>query len=534
MVTMGTDIITEKPQPDWMRLSLLLWLMALPAWSAQWHANGAFTFGLEYTDNTNRSDTDPHSAYIGELSPRIGLTGESDRLRVQVDYSYSYRLNSSTEDRGYNLLNLSAELEPVKDRLNLFARAYINRQITDLGTILLPPDLTDDRLETVQTYSTGLDWFVPLSRVADSRLGLEYRQSSSSSSLDRTPGYQLTYAVNSGPWFQRTFWDASYQLSREQRGDDPTDRFQQARANAGVGLFADISAVANLFWEENEAFVDGELISYNSASAGPGLRWTPSPKTTLQATYNFDLTSDAEQPEEDYWSIYAKWQPTVRTGLEAEYGQRFYGDYYQANISHSARKLRNQLSYNESLYTYGRQLATTGTTLGLLICPVGSAITLDQCSLLDPRNPVIPPGMQLVGLEIPYSNIIDDPFIDRTGIWSTSYISGRQILSLNLTYSEREFLNNNPSEQDREKDYGGLLSWSWSMGPRTSAQISYNRRWLIPEGGARSNDTRYQLALYRNLSRSLTGNLSVSRTERNSQTEPYDENRLRLAFTFTL
>ena len=51
------------------------------------------------------------------------------------------------------------------------------------------------------------------------------------------------------------------------------------------------------------------------------------------------------------WDVGVRWTPSGRTTLEATYGRRFFGDRYFFNLSHESRRTKWHVTYDEVPYT---------------------------------------------------------------------------------------------------------------------------------------------------------------------------------------
>jgi uncharacterized protein (PEP-CTERM system associated) len=116
------------------------------------------------------------------------------------------------------------------------------------------------------------------------------------------------------------------------------------------------------------------------------LRYMVTSQFGLTATGGYErntFISIRGSPSSPTWTAGFIWQPSQRTSVAFNAGQRFYGDTYSALASHRTRMTVWDLSYDENITTFNQQAGMGG----------GSAIGTSLAQLLAAQNPGMSPEL---------------------------------------------------------------------------------------------------------------------------------------------
>lgn len=274
-----------------------------------------------FTDNVFATPTDRRSDLITSLAPGIEISGESARLRANLDYSptfYRYALTPSQNNIAHNLFAKSTATI-VPNLLYFDANAYAARLpttaglITDLGAAarapasglgtgtgpggLAPIALPKNQLTQTTTAlaSPYLQHRFGPYGVGEARYTFVYNNLSDSGNL-RSPDVtgldnatQLTHEGTvtfvTGEYFDRFASRVLLDTSRSTGSGGLSDtRQNRAIVATAIPLVDKISALTTIGYE-NLRYDGAPPIRINGPVWGLGLRFAPTPTRTLTAVY---------------------------------------------------------------------------------------------------------------------------------------------------------------------------------------------------------------------------------------------------------
>ncbi len=296
-------------------------LSAPEAMTNDWTVNLAGTAGATLTNNVFLAPPGQEkSDLVLTLTPSIEFNRSGDRAQVDVLYRptlYGY-LSNGNEDRIDNYLNAFASLEAVQDFFFVEGRAWMDQTFF---SPFLPGTGSDTGVTNNRLQTTSL----ALSPYIRGKLGGNYEylvrsdnywvqtnQSALSSLFDSFNRVWLQSPVE-----RRLGWSAEYNYRYSQYESQPSFYSQQARLIGYVRPQLDLELSARVGYETN----DYSFSKYSGPIYGAGLRWTPSPRTSL--------------------SGFAE--------------KRFFGTGYQAAFSHRTRMTVWLLDASRTTQTYANQ-----------------------------------------------------------------------------------------------------------------------------------------------------------------------------------
>lgn len=250
-----------------------------------------------FSDNIDQQpSSQKRSDFITAVSPGVRMTSDGARVRFSLDYDLDVirYWQQDENDRTSNRLFHLGTAELWRELLFVDTRASITQERTTSfgGESPVDQTFTTNRTE-VRTYSISPYIRNHFGDFADSELRYTFAQTYYSESVfsDATTN-RLTGSLVSGAQFSQTLWtvfldaadvDRSGDIAALTDSEDVSWRTAELRNQYGVNQYA--SVLANVGYER---FEDRTL---NEEPNGPiwaiGFRFTPSPRTTVDALYNY-------------------------------------------------------------------------------------------------------------------------------------------------------------------------------------------------------------------------------------------------------
>lgn len=498
--------------------------------AAQWDATASAIAMVEYSDNVDQTERGEEDVILS-LTPGFGLTGKGKQADLNLRYDVRgqhYVGNTKDHEFFHNFLG-RFDYRAIPNRLNFNAEIVVEQELEDLSRGLIPDYVTgSDNLITVGRYRLGMDYLQPLANYGQLSFIAGVFLTDESGGDQDTKGYDFQISGQDGTEFKQGLWNFSYSQGYQKPNDAEYSFTQLADATLGYSLNQYMALMVNFFWEENDIQESVRQENLDSASWGPGLRFSPSDRTSFEINYNFSL----KDTNDDYWGGKLSWVPTGRTSLKASYGKRFFGDAYDVQFSHRIKRLSNSITYQESIESYSTEVynASSNNT-GSLICPAGPILDLTQCEFSNEVNPDVAPDKQVITFYTPPPAVGDELYLSKAANWSSTLRSGKSTYTLNLFYTQRLYF----TEVKDEDDYGLSFNWGIKVGRKTSLQLGAQWRELeenLGNSGFVSDETeqRYNINLNHKLSARSFMVLGYLFTERDGSTSDYDENRLQLSY----
>lgn len=209
---------------------------------------------------------------------------------------------------------------------------------------------------------------------------------------------------------------------------DSTD--QSAYASLGTADDdAKLSARVFYEWQDSE-FEDALPYRFERAGLDAGVRISRAWMLIGDVGRESDLDASTTEGglDSDFWSAGLRWNPNERTAAEARYGERYFGNSYDAKISHRARYLEFTASYSEQPTVETRTLSLPDFTPGEL-----------------------PPGLPGVGV----GRVNSSPYVAKDARVQITAVGSRTRVSVDGFQLERDYIRNQGAD---EKGTGaGLL-----------------------------------------------------------------------------
>lgn len=442
-----------------------------------------------YTDNVRLAPPGlEQSDFVSEIDPTLRLIGNTRRLKLDFWYQMQNLIyaDHSNLNKTNHLLQLGSTAELIKDHGFLDFTVHRRPQnISNTGRVAFDNVSASSNLSTTTTVSVSPYWKQRFGSFASAmaRYTFDTVQSGSSSGFANSDRNMVNADVASGERFNRLKWELAY------RRQDVS--FNQAHARSSV--------------LENEQGQLKYLITRHIALLG---------------TLGYDNNSYSSAPGTAVsgimWNVGAQWEPTHNTSIEGTVGERYFGTTYSFDLMHKTRLTDWVASYSEEPTT------TRTTLLEQVLFPVVDAF----------GNPVFDP---ITGTPIELSGTIPTQTI-QTVINKKFDTSFRvhlphHTLQLGLTDIRRDYQVTGASETVVTTS----ARWTWLLGHRTHVNTTF--RWIQNDLRIAGQDQYYlaQIALTRNLARTLVATAGYRYLQRNSNRTggDYRENRVYITVSKT-
>lgn len=471
----------------------LLLLAAFPA-HADWRATPTLTVSEIWTDNVNLTEDDlAYSDLITQVSPGFKLSNRTRRLTFDASAqlnTFYYLHDSDKRSRDGSPSGDNPDVNSVQTsyRANMrgelaqdlfFVDATASRGQQNISAF--GPRASNDaysRNNRTDIESWSISPFL-VHRFGSTASGqLRYTRDSVGGGeqigFRRTGGDTIQASLASGTSFRTVGWGINYtdqELNGGRYGDSST---QNLAANLSYMVSARLALLANAGYDryEYEGLGGGD----QGANWSLGFRWTPSARTTLQATA----------------------------------GRHFYGNTGSLLAMHRTRHTSWNLTYGDTITTSRQQflLPQTFDTAGLLDGMFASAYP-------DPveRAQVVQAYMQQNGLPPSLSdsiNYLSNRFMRQKLLRASMvYRKGRSSMALSAHVSDRNAISDQQSDSpllgsqqgrfsDNVRQHGFQANYTYRLNSRSNLTAGY----VLDESESRTSDYRnYQRILRVGLTR---------------------------------
>ena len=442
-----------------------------------------------YTDNVNLAPRGSEkSDFVINVSPGVSVTKEGARVKANVNYSLQnlIYLNDSSRNTSNHRLGAAANAELVKQFFFLDANASVSQQnISLLGPVGLDNTSTTGNLATVSTYSLSPYLQHRFGMFASTELRYTHDAvSNSTGSVADSTSDSVDMKLNSGTSFNDLSWGLNYHKQKVNYTQTTDTEFESYSGTLGY------------------------LLTRKFRIFG----------TTGEEKNNFQTSGS--RADGSFWNAGFSWAPTSRTSISASTGHRFFGKTYSLSVDHRTRRTSWNAAYSESLsstrtiqaqslgtvYLY---LCTDGTSTVSLVSSPARAQSDCQQKL---RNPIV--TVLLVGAgNLSSLSLLNENFINKNFTASMSLQTGKSTVTVAGFNTRREL----QVSGTRDKQYGGVASWSWHIAPYTTSTLSTGwSRNIIPASNREDDLWNIGLGFSHQLRPKLSSTLSFRHQARNS------------------
>lgn len=465
-------------------LFLLLLLSYNPLYAKDIESNASIATTAYYSDNIDLyddSDKDKENSLVFSITPSISFSKEGNRVKTNLDYSFTGLLYLFSNDNSEVQHNLNSNIasEIVKNTLFLDLDAGISQ-------ILLNPNNYSDNVSgtqnQTQTYTYGFSpyWTKKWGSYINSELRYNYNQIIYDHDNDDAQGNSqnsqqdnISLDISSGAIFRVISWNINYNYS-------------------------------NTSYEESTSYGYGDTTA-ETINLVLGYNYSRKLSVRLTTGYEDYHSTDNISPNGVDWAIGLHWSPNPRNSLDFDIGYRFYGTSYNLNYHHVGKRFNWDVTYTEDITNQRDSIRNTNHAIN------------------DNPDNINPP--------IASNNDNGRLYLSRTGRSNLNYSYHKSTLTWGV-YHERSYYSDVNNEED--SSYGTDLSWGLRVGKRTT--MNTNVSWSVTKDlVAQSKQTRnsLQCSLNRQISRKTSGYIEISYQNNDSdiQTNTYTENKISIGLS---
>ena len=507
--------------------------IAFTSSAGDWQLKSSVNLDETYSDNLELSQTEKTSGLVSQLGVNLGADYKAqnasltfDSTSTQAFYSHDHEL-----DQAYHDIKANGRILLWPNGLTFTASAAVTNQARNNSQNALASIISADLVQT-ERYQAGLEYDIDNSRYA-LKTNAGYQSSTSEDGFGESEGSNFSLSSSNGSAARHIFWDGSARINESKRSNRNS---KQRSIEVKLGLITRYNFIPFIrYYDEDNSGNISSNNSFETNSYGLGFRWQVKPRLFIDLSYNEPIDNNGDNTNsqtEAYLDLLVNWQPTSRTKVVLSHSERFYGDSYGLNLSHSNRRLTNTISYNEQVQSFTRD--NYQIVSSTFICQNPDAIDLSDCFIQngDVFNPEDISLITINSLEIVEDN---DYWLNKRLQWSSVLTLPRTSFSLSLNHSDRENLNSGSSNITKSASLGAdrKLSPSSTLG----LQASYNERGYgqssINRDGQTDKYRRYGINYKKSLNQALDFTLDLDRINRTSNQERYNysENRLSLRLT---
>jgi len=498
--------------------------------AGEWQFKPDFVLDETYSDNVNLSVNNNTSSLVSRTGIQLNSTFSSKKLEFTLASKSLYRMYSHDHDKDndFHTLNTSFRLKLAPKGLVFIGSATISNQARNSSSNALADVISGDTAR-VENYSSGLEYTIENSAVLlNSRI--QYQTTISEDNIGERDGYTVQFTTINGSSARHIYWEGTSGFSSYTNQGRDGELFT---GEIKLGLITNykISPFLRYFDETNEGDLFNNSSSLESDAYGGGLRWLITPKLLLDISYNTpagtQLDFDGEELE-DYTAASIRWEPSQRTQLTIDYGQRFYGESYGLNFAHKNKRLTNKVSYSEEVKAFTRNNYES-VALGAFWCPQGQIIDTSSCFVNNDEN-INFDDYQLINLS--EFVLVEDQALslNKQLSWSSTLALPRTTFSLSISSLSRENLNTRIEDENQSASFSIKRKVSGKSNLQLSLEYTENHRSLKQDNEQQDRYRRYSLEYDKSLNSRLTVTLGLSHLNRSSTTQSfnYEEDRVYL------
>jgi uncharacterized protein (PEP-CTERM system associated) len=508
-------------------------ILSANTFAGEWQFTPQLIIDETYTDNVNLSVNDTTASLVSQTGVELSTLFSSKKLDFTFDAKSLYAMYSHDHDTDddYHTLDSSFRLKLGPKGLALIGSAAISNQARNNSRNALA-DIVSGDTTRVENYSGGLQYTINNSDFIVGS-GIQYQTTKSQDGIGEREGYAVKFLSKNGSAARNIYWDASSKYS------DATNQGRDGQLFKGevkIGLITGykITPFIRYYDETNDGDLVDNSSSLESDSYGGGLRWLISPRLLLDLSYNTPTGNQLDldgKEQQDYAAATIRWEPSQRTTLIIDYGQRFYGKSYGFDFVHRNKRLTNTITYVEDVQAFTRNNYES-VALGTFLCPQGEVSDTSACFVNNNDN-INVDDYQLV-------NLNDFVLVEDIGLslnkelnWLSELALPLTTFSISISSLTRENLNTRVVNEDQRASFSIKRKVSGKSNIKLALEYTDTHFLLEQDNERQDRYRRYSLEYDKSLNSKLTVKLGVSHLNRSSTTQSfnYEEDRITLKFS---
>lgn len=320
----------ERPRHTLLAGALSVWITLLvgPATAIDWQFTPTLGATATLTDNVNQRATNQESSLVLSVTPGFSLQYEGSR-RLQAGMFYGLtgvtRTGAGQSDSLFSSLNASGKAELIEDFLFIDGHAGISQQLISLLGSQADATVNDTNRATTGVYSISPYIKQRFGNFADAELrysatGSIFQTGATNDIYSNT----LSGALDSGSRFNSLFWGLNFSMRNASVQNGQNSQFDHYGTTLGYGLTHHLQVLGTLGYDSNE--------------------YTATPGTAISGRS---------------WTLGMNWSPNRRTGIEASFGESYFGRTYGLNLNYRNDHSVWTVRYNDGVNDISQQLLNT-------------------------------------------------------------------------------------------------------------------------------------------------------------------------------
>jgi uncharacterized protein (PEP-CTERM system associated) len=502
-------------------------ILSNSTFAGEWRFTPSLGLTETYTNNIELTQLDKQSSLVSQLIIGADANFTSKKLQFSflgtetlAGYSHDSELNDD-----YQTLEANASYLLWQDKLQAIASSSItNVSINESGNSLA--DLISADTVQQQNHSAGLQYNSTNSDYSFFS-SLIYSMVNTEDGIGESDGVSALINSNNGNAARYVFWQVNGSFSNR-KNDAFTSENYQFETKIGAITPYKINPFIRFYNER----VTGTLAGSNPDSIpswGPGLRYQVAKHFIIDLSYNY--VNDETQASDDYVAADIDWQLSARTSLKAGYLNRFFGDSYNLDFSHTTKRLTNSISYHETIEVFDRN--SFQEVNGEVWCP-NTAIGIEDCLPIGevPNDTTDFTSLPITSLEPVEGNEFS---LNKRLAWKSQLALSRTTFSIDVSNRERESLSTGVIDNYLKT----RLSVTRRMNSRSNitAYVDYSKNVFDknrPDGPRQEDTYKTISATYnKSLASSLNTFFTLQYLDRQSNFERYTYNEARASINLT-
>lgn len=529
MAIMAMDTVKKTK----LTLAISIALLSGTSSAGEWTFTPAFILDETYTSNVELNRVNE----IESIVSQTGLTFDTQYSSKQLDFNlksrsvYAFYSHDHDLDSDYHELDSDFALKLGERGLSLLGSASIKNQTRNSARNALADIVSADTVQ-IANYNAGIGYNIENGDfVIDS--SLLFSEQDSEDDIGNQKGYTADVALRNGTSARHIFWDGFGEY-QERENDNQDSLFYRGDFKLGFITAWNINPFVRYYDEDNKGSLSTGGSSLAMNSYGAGIRWFLSERLAIDLSYNKPIGNDVDlegKPLEEYVDAAINWQPTLRTKLQANYSQRFFGDSYGLNFTHRNRRLTNTISYQEEVQSFTRQNYNV-IEEGAFWCPNSEELDLTNCYLQDNQNINLDDYqlIRLTSLELVEDDVLS---LNKNVNWQSELTLPRTTFTVQIAGNERENLETRVVDESVRLAFNATRTLS----PRSdlSFDASFNENLYGKETDNERHDIyrKVSLGYARKLNNELSIDIQVQHLNRSSDQEDFNYKEERVVFKIT-
>jgi uncharacterized protein (PEP-CTERM system associated) len=527
-ITVMDTVINKK-----VLTAIIIAIISAKSVAGDWQFQPKLLVDETYSNNVTLALNGKQSSLVSQTGIGFNNMFTSNKLDFNFTSKSSFAMYSHNHelDKDYHSLASDIRLKLWPDGLALIGSASISNEARNSSSNALADIVSADTIR-VERYTGGLEYTVN-NRSFLMSSNVSYQLSQSQDNVGERDGYSANFISKNGTSSRYIYWDATASYIDLKNNNIEGSQF---KGEIKVGLITGYKILPFLRYydEYNDGNISNSNTSLDSNSYGAGLRLLISSKLYLDFSYNKPINNQLDldgNEQKNHTSASIKWEPTQRTQLNINYGQRFYGESYEFDFTHKNRRLTNKISYTEDVELFTRN-NYVGITQGSYWCPPDEFTVATSCYIKSDEN-INFDDYQLVTLSDFVLVEDQDLSLNKSFQWNSTLALPRTTFNLALSEVRRENLTTQVEDENVGASFTISRKISGNSALNLNLQYTETHYSLNQENERQDRYRRYSLEYDKSLNSEFIVKFGLSHLNRSStnQSLNYEEDRIYLNFS---